>query len=281
MRAALRMPIALRPIEESDAEMLVRWENWSESAYFLYTEKACMLATKYDREMDSLHPQHVDQEAILIRRDGTPFGLLRLRPQREEGVTMAWMFMSQDADYSASDVRKGFRNLVKELADRLRVPVAELARRVDGLMEDRAILESRLAERHGRDSTELVNAMMDEADPLPGGGSLIAASVDLPEGADLAALGDRVRDRLGSGAAILHVRAGNDKAAFLAVVTDDWITRGLRAGDLVSAASRATGSGGGGKPHLARGGVGDPAKVEAALEQAARHAHGVATGESP
>ncbi|MEJ2483159.1 MAG: DHHA1 domain-containing protein, partial [Gemmatimonadota bacterium] len=41
-----------------------------------------------------------------------------------------------------------------------------------------------------------------------------------------------------------------------------------KAGDLVRAASRATGSGGGGKPHLAQGGVGDAARVEAALDAA-------------
>ena len=58
----------------------------------------------------------------------------------------------------------------------------------------------------------------------------------------------------------------------IAVVSDDWIGRGLKAGDLVHVASKATGSGGGGRPHLARGGVGDPEKVHKALDEALRHA---------
>ncbi len=62
----------------------------------------------------------------------------------------------------------------------------------------------------------------------------------------------------------------------MAVATDDWIGRGLKAGDLVRIASKATGSGGGGKPHLAQGGVGDPERVAEALLDAREHAFGVA-----
>jgi len=55
-------------------------------------------------------------------------------------------------------------------------------------------------------------------------------------------------------------------------VTDDWIPRGLKAGDLVRAASRATGSGGGGRPHLARGGVGESGNVADAIAAAVQEA---------
>ena len=123
---------------------------------------------------------------------------------------------------------------------------------------------------------------MDAAIELPDGGRLASGSVELPVGSDVAAFGDLLRDRIGSGAAILHVIGGEqEKAAFLAVVTDDWIGRGLKAGDLVGAASRATGSGGGGRPHLARGGVGDADRVDEALEAAVQRAREVAgTAES-
>lgn len=113
-RAALTMTIAVRPIEEADAEMLTKWENWSEAAYFLCNETGTLLATKYDREMDSLHPRSIDQELILIRKDGTPFGLLKIRPEYTPGVAMAWVFMRDEADYASDSVRKGFRAILKE-----------------------------------------------------------------------------------------------------------------------------------------------------------------------
>ena len=98
----------------------------------------------------------------------------------------------------------------------------------------------------------------------------------MPEGADLAELGDVLRARIQSGAAIVHVAQAGGKDAFLAVVSDDWIARGLKAGDLVRTASGATGAGGGGRPHLAQGGVGDSGGIEDALEQAAVRARELA-----
>jgi alanyl-tRNA synthetase len=118
---------------------------------------------------------------------------------------------------------------------------------------------------------------VDGAVDLAGGGRLASGSVELPAGSDAGAFGDLLRDRIGSGVAIVHVSARDEeKGAFVAVVTDDWIGRGVKAGDLVRTASRATGSGGGGKPHLARGGVGDTGRVEDALAAAVRAALDIA-----
>lgn len=130
MRMALRMTVTMRPIEEADAAMLVRWENWNPASYFLFTESGTLMATRYDREMDSIHPQRMDQEMILMRRDRKPFGLLRLKPdQNVKGAAWAWLYFRNDADYAADDVRKGLRNLLHEASKqqsirRLVVPAA-------------------------------------------------------------------------------------------------------------------------------------------------------------
>jgi hypothetical protein len=113
VRAAFHMPISMRPIEESDAAMLVKWENWSPASYFLFTERGMLIATRYDREMDSLHPQGIDQEMVLLQRSGDPFGLLRLRPERTAGAVTAWVYLRNPNDYASEPVRKGFRNLLQ------------------------------------------------------------------------------------------------------------------------------------------------------------------------
>lgn len=130
LRAAMGLTILMRPIEEADAAMLVRWENWDESAYFLFNERGILLATKYDREMDSLHPQTMDSEMILTRKSGESIGLLKIRPEREPGVAQAWVYLRKEADYASDDVRKGFRFLLKQAGGqqsirRLVVPAAE------------------------------------------------------------------------------------------------------------------------------------------------------------
>ncbi len=168
-------------------------------------------------------------------------------------------------------------NLLSGIAATLKSTPADLPRRVETLLSEKASLEAVLSEQHGRDAEGIVTAVVDAAIDLPEGGRMASGSVELPAGSDVAAFGDLLRDRIGSGAAIVHVLGGEqDKAAFLAVVTDDWIGRGLKAGDLVGAASRATGSGGGGRPHLARGGVGDADRVDEALEAAVQRAREVA-----
>lgn len=130
LRAAMGMTVAMRPIEESDAEMLVRWENWNDAAYFSFNESGLLLATRYDREMDSLHPQGVQQEMIVIRKTGEPIGLFRVRPERTPGAAQAWIYLRREADYASDEVRKGFRFLLKQAGGqqsirRITVPVSD------------------------------------------------------------------------------------------------------------------------------------------------------------
>ncbi|MBI4559395.1 MAG: SPASM domain-containing protein [Candidatus Hydrogenedentes bacterium] len=130
VRAAFRMTVGMRPIEESDAPMLVRWENWNDAAYFVFNETGILMATKYDREMDSLHPQGIEQELILQHRDGQAFGLLKIRPDRVPGIAHAWVYIRDEKDYRSDSVRKGFRTLLKEAGGqqsirRLTVPATE------------------------------------------------------------------------------------------------------------------------------------------------------------
>ena len=168
-------------------------------------------------------------------------------------------------------------DLLTGLAAALRVPPAELPRRLEGLLSEKAMLQARLQEQHGREAEDVVSGMVERAVDLVGGGRLVSGSVELPAGSDVGAFGDLLRGRIGSGAAIVHVSVGaEDTGAFIAVVTDDWISQGLKAGDLVGAASRATGSGGGGRSHLARGGVGDATRVQEAIAAAVRGALDVA-----
>lgn len=115
-RAALTMKIGLRPIEEADAELLTQWENWSEATYFLGNEYGLFLATRYDREMDSLHPRGIEQEYMVVSRRGEPMGLLKIRPDRVPDVSRAWIFLCDPANYTDRGVRGSFRRLLREAA---------------------------------------------------------------------------------------------------------------------------------------------------------------------
>jgi uncharacterized protein len=133
LRAAMKMTVAMRPLEESDADMLVRWENWTKAAYFLHSERGLFTATKYDREMDSLHPTGIEQEMVLTRRDGTALGLARIRPDRVPGAVTMWLYFRNAEDYLSQEVQKGLKNLIEEALKqqdirRVSVPVIETER---------------------------------------------------------------------------------------------------------------------------------------------------------
>jgi alanyl-tRNA synthetase len=79
--------------------------------------------------------------------------------------------------------------------------------------------------------------------------------------------GDRIRDQLGTGAAVLGA-VMNEKVNFLAVVTDDLISGGvLRADELVREVAKIAGGSGGGKPHQALAGGKQVDKLDEALER--------------
>src|SRR5690606_41401530 len=93
---------------------------------------------------------------------------------------------------------------------------------------------------------------------------VIAREMEVADAGELRALGDRLRERLGTGAAVIAGRAP-DRVSLIAVVTDDMISRGVRADALVREIAKRTGGSGGGRPHMAQGGVGDASKLEEAL----------------
>jgi len=157
--------------------------------------------------------------------------------------------------------------LVEEAAAALRGTPDTLLRKIEQVQEENRELRRQLERARRGGGGDRVAELLDRAVSV-NGLRLVAAEVEA-EGADeLRALGDGLRERLGSGAAILAGRNG-DRVSFLAVVTDDLPGRGIRADRLIREVAALTGGSGGGRPHMAQGGAGDPAKVGAALSRAA------------
>jgi len=114
-KTAYEMRILPRPLQEQDAAWLVKWENWNTAAYFVCNESGLLLASQYDREMDALHPRGIEQELVLTRTNGTPCGLLKIRPDiKIKGLAWAWLYMRDVKSYGESGVRRALRTLLAE-----------------------------------------------------------------------------------------------------------------------------------------------------------------------
>ncbi|MCK5861095.1 MAG: hypothetical protein KAH38_01330, partial [Candidatus Hydrogenedentes bacterium] len=114
-KMAYQMRLVPRSLQESDAEWLVKWENWNSAAYFVCSDSGLLLAARYDREMDALHPRGMDQELVLTRPDGTPCGLLKMRPDvMVKGLARVWLYMRENKSYTESGVRRALGALLTE-----------------------------------------------------------------------------------------------------------------------------------------------------------------------
>jgi alanyl-tRNA synthetase len=77
-------------------------------------------------------------------------------------------------------------------------------------------------------------------------------------------MGDRIRDKLGSGIVVLGGEY-QGKAALLAMVTKD-LTDTYKAGNIIKAVSAKVGGSGGGRPDMAQAGGPNPDKLGEALD---------------
>jgi alanyl-tRNA synthetase len=170
-------------------------------------------------------------------------------------------------------------DLLERAAAAVKTTPDTLLRRLEQLLEENRDLRRQLERARQTGSADLVAELIAGAEQVDGA-SVIASELQVGSGDELRSIGDRLRDRLGSGAAVLAGRH-DDRVALIAIVTDDLIERGVRADALVREVAQATGGSGGGRPQVARGGVGDAALLADAfgrVPQLVRAALGATAG---
>jgi alanyl-tRNA synthetase len=156
---------------------------------------------------------------------------------------------------------------LREAAGLLRTREENLIPRLRQVVDQTRDLQKQLEKARTSGGADTVQSLLGQAVDVDGIRVLVAGgafgTVD-----EMKALGDVLRERLGSGVAILAETEG-DKPMLVAVVTDDLIQRGIRADAVVREVAALVGGKGGGKPHIAQAGVGDPSKLAEVLARGA------------
>jgi len=148
------------------------------------------------------------------------------------------------------------------LAESLGVPLDIAQERIAVLQRRQKELEREVAQLTGKLALQNLEAMMDNA-ALVDGIRVAAVKVPLDSAKTLRELGDRVRDRMGSGVAVLGGEL-EGKASLLALVTKD-LTGRIQAGPLAGAVAKIVGGKGGGRPDMAQAGGPMADKLDEAL----------------
>ncbi|MFA5576435.1 MAG: alanine--tRNA ligase [Tissierellaceae bacterium] len=158
---------------------------------------------------------------------------------------------------------RNLENNMSEISDLLKAGKGNIIDRAKNLVEDLRdrekqidLLKSKMALSM---ADEIISSKMDIE-----GISLISYKVDNLDMNGLRNLGDKIKDKLGSGVVVLASLDG-DKISFVVMVTKDLVKKGVHAGNIVKDLAKATGGGGGGRPDMAQAGGKDINKLDEAL----------------
>jgi alanyl-tRNA synthetase len=161
---------------------------------------------------------------------------------------------------------KQFKQLeadMREMADLLKAPVREVSGKVQKMMDELKSREKTIRQLEEKLSLQEVKSLQSELSPdkpilihyLKG------YSVD-----GLKLIAEKLA-KVASSHIIVLAGDVDNKAAFVASVSDDYIQQGIKAGDLVKQAAQACDGSGGGRPNFAQAGGKDTSKIPTALSE--------------
>jgi alanyl-tRNA synthetase len=156
---------------------------------------------------------------------------------------------------------------LKEIELLVRAPAGQAVKRVQSLVEERRALEKRLDESMRSDGSGTIKSLVEQG-AVVDGVRVVAANVVAPDLPALQAMGDALRDQMGSGVGVLGASFENGKNTMLTVVSDDLRERGVRADAILKELAAAAGGKGGGKPHMAQAGIPDAGRMAAVVAEA-------------
>jgi len=169
------------------------------------------------------------------------------------------------AGAAAYEAFKAEQALLHAAAGAAKSSALELPQRVEKLLErERELLKEvkkLKSQGGGAGAGDLLTGAVDAK-----GVKLVAAVVADASPDDLKALGDQLKDKLGSGVVLLG-SAMEGKATLVAMVTKDLVAK-VSAGKLVAELAPIVGGKGGGKPEMAQAGGKDAAQLGAAIAAA-------------
>ena len=144
---------------------------------------------------------------------------------------------------------------LSEAAALLKTQPEHVARRIEAMLEENRKLERRVEEllKEGAGSQEAGKV------EKIGDVELHVSESRLEDRGQIAALMDGFRAKHKGAISVLFTTG--DRAGIHVAVTDDLVSKGIKAGDIANAIASTTGGKGGGRPHFASAGVGDATKL--------------------
>ena len=153
----------------------------------------------------------------------------------------------------------------------LKTQPEHLAKRIEAMLEEQKKLEKRLAELLKGAGSGAQGAVEKIGDV-----ELHVSESSLDDRNQIAAVMDGFRAKHKQAISVLFTTG--ERAGIHVAVTDDLVSKGVKAGEIANAIASTTGGKGGGRPHFASAGVGDPSRLSDARAQTRDIVRGIVAG---
>ena len=198
-------------------------------------------------------------------RNTAQIGLMRI--VSETGVAGGVRRIEAVTGARAFELMRERERTLAQVAELVKAPLDGVGKRVQAVLDERRALERRLEDAKRSGGGDRVQELVADAHSVEGS-RIVAALTTAHDAKELQALGDALRERLGTGVGVLAASFADGKTTLLVVVTDDLRARGVSADAMVKQLAAVAGGRGGGKPHMAQAGIPDAARLPDALAKA-------------
>lgn len=187
----------------------------------------------------------------IISESGVAAGVRRI-----EALTSAGVFgYYNKLEETLTDAAKALKTKPFDLLDKIEHLLAE----VKALSSENESLKSHAAK-------EALGDVMNQVKEVKGI-KLLAARADGVDMNGLRELGDQLKEKLGDGVVVL-ASSSEGKVNLIAMATENAMSHGAHAGNLIKGIASKVGGGGGGRPNMAQAGGKNPAGIDDAILEA-------------
>jgi alanyl-tRNA synthetase len=181
----------------------------------------------------------------------------------ESGVASGMRRLEACTAQTALDLVHELEEVVFSITFQLKCPRWEVFKKVTRLLDITKDLEKQLRQVKKAHATQGLDKLLSRTREI-NNIKVLSARVEAENVRSLRDLGDRLRDKMGSGVIVIGSRA-DSKALLLVLVTKD-LTDRLHAGNMIKQVAQMIGGAGGGRPEMAQAGGSKPERLEEALE---------------
>ena len=170
---------------------------------------------------------------------------------------------------TGNNVISYYKDVEKQLAEAAvaaKTTPASLTDKINHMMADMKALQSEIESLKSKAAKDALGDVMDQVIDVKGV-KLLATKVSGVDMNGLRDLGDQLREKLSDGVIVIASDA-DGKVNLIAMATDEAMSKGAHAGNLIKGIAALVGGGGGGRPNMAQAGGKNPAGIDAAIAEA-------------